>query len=297
MLPEHNQGMLYAITAFLVWGILPVYWKAFALISPMEVVAHRILWSFAFNLLFLLWRLSGEDWRRIVSERKKLLGLLLSALLLASNWLSFVMAVQSDRVLEISFGYFLVPLLNVLFGFLLLRERFSRWQWLAIGLAFLAILNLMQQAQQLPWLGLIIALTFAGYGLIRKLVQVQGMLGLWLEMLTLLPLALGLLWYLNQQGTVSFGSSWEVDGLLATTGAITSLPLLLFAAGARRLPLATLGVLQFIAPTCFFLLGIFVYKEPFSEVEGLSFGLIWLAVAIYLSQLRQQAALLKESKA
>jgi chloramphenicol-sensitive protein RarD len=200
-------------------------------------------------------------------------------------------------VLEVSFGYFIVPLLNILFGFLFLRERFSPWQWLAIGLAALALINLMRQAEQFPWLGLIIALTFAGYGLMRKVIEVQGMLGLWLEMVVLMPLSFIFLWYISQFEELSFGSTLGLSLLLTTTGIITSLPLLLFAVGARELPLATLGLLQFIAPTCFFILGIFVYEEPFSQVQSISFGLIWIAVVIYLSQIQRQAALQQKNKA
>ena len=261
------------------------------------MIAHRIAWSFVFTWAILLWKPPAGGWRSILQQRERLIGLIFSALLLVGNWLSYVVAVQENRVLEVSLGYFIVPLLNILFGFLFLRERFSSWQWSAIGLTALAFINLMRQAEQFPWLGLIIALTFAGYGLMRKVIQVQGMLGLWVEMVILTPLSFILLWYLSQSDGLYFGSSWDLSLLLATTGVITSLPLLLFAAGARRLPLATLGLLQFIAPTCFFLLGIFLYEEPFSQIQAISFGLIWIAVVIYLTQIQRQTRLLQENKA
>lgn len=294
---EHDRGMICAVSAFLLWGFLPIYWKTLAPTTALEVIAHRIVWSFVFTWVILLWQPPADGWRSILQQRQRLIGLLFSALLLVGNWLSYVVAVQQDRVLEVSLGYFIVPLLNILFGFLFLRERFSSWQWLAIGLTALALINLMRQAEQFPWLGLIIALTFAGYGFMRKVIQVQGMLGLWMEMVILMPLSFILLWYMAQSDGLYFGSSWDLSLLLATTGVITSLPLLLFAAGARRLPLATLGLLQFIAPTCFFILGIFLYEEPFSQIQAISFGLIWIAVVIYLSQIQRQTRLLQENKA
>ena len=294
---EHDRGMICAVSAFLLWGFLPIYWKTLAPTTALEVIAHRIAWSFVFTWAILLWKPPAGGWRPILQQRERLIGLIFSALLLVGNWLSYVLAVQENRVLEVSLGYFIVPLLNILFGFLFLRERFSSWQWLAIGLTALALINLMRQAEQFPWLGLIIALTFAGYGLMRKVIQVQGMLGLWVEMVILTPLSFILLWYLSQSDGLYFGSSWDLSLLLATTGVITSLPLLLFAAGAQRLRLATLGLLQFIAPTCFFLLGIFLYEEPFSQIQAISFGLIWIAVVIYLSQIQRQTRLLQENKA
>ena len=294
---EHDRGMICAVSAFLLWGFLPIYWKTLAPTTALEVIAHRIAWSFVFTWAILLWKPPAGGWRPILQQRERLIGLIFSALLLVGNWLSYVLAVQENRLLEVSLGYFIVPLLNILFGFLFLRERFSSWQWLAIGLTALALINLMRQAEQFPWLGLIIALTFAGYGLMRKVIQVQGMLGLWVEMVILTPLSFILLWYLSQSDGLYFGSSWDLSLLLATTGVITSLPLLLFAAGAQRLRLATLGLLQFIAPTCFFLLGIFLYEEPFSQIQAISFGLIWIAVVIYLSQIQRQTRLLQENKA
>ena len=190
--------MICAVSAFLLWGFLPIYWKTLATTTALEVIAHRIVWSFVFTWAILLCQPPAEGWRSILQQRQRLVGLLFSALLLVGNWLSYVVAVQQDRVLEVSLGYFIVPLLNILFGFLFLRERFSSWQWLAIGLTALALINLMRQAEQFPWLGLIIALTFAGYGFLRKVIQVQGILGLWMEMVILMPLSFILLWYMSQ---------------------------------------------------------------------------------------------------
>ena len=149
---EHDRGMICAVSAFFLWGFLPIYWKTLAPTTALEVIAHRIVWSFVFTWAILLWQPPAEGWRSILRQRQRLIGLLFSALLLVGNWLSYVMAVQQDRVLEVSLGYFIVPLLNILFGFLFLRGRFSSWQWLAIGLTALALINLMRQAEQFPWL-------------------------------------------------------------------------------------------------------------------------------------------------
>ncbi len=280
---KHGQaaGVAYALAAFLFWGGVPVYFKAVGHVPAPEVLAHRVVWSVL--LLAGLVALT-RHWPmilRALAERRTRLMLVLSTLVVSINWLVFIWAIAAGRVLETSLGYYINPLVNVVLGVVVLRERIGPWRSFAVGLAALGVLNLALQADGLPWVSLTLALTFGLYGLIRKMVRVEAVDGLFVETVLLLPLALAYLGYLALAGGGAFGAvGLGTDVLLLLAGAVTALPLIWFTAAARRLDYSTVGFFQYIAPSCHFLLAVFVYGEPFGEAQLATFLCIWSALAI-----------------
>jgi chloramphenicol-sensitive protein RarD len=279
-----SSGVLQASLAYAMWGLLPLYFHLLAAVAPLEIVLHRSLWSLAF-LLVLLTALRRWAWLRDIARRPRTLGIFaLSALLLSSNWLVYVWAVNNGRVVESSLGYFITPLVNVLLGYFVLHERPRRMQWIALAIAAAGVLWLAIFAGSLPWVGLVLAATFGIYGLMRKTAPLGALEGLALETLLLAPLAAGLLAWRTSQGDSAFGGDPALLALLVLSGPLTALPLLLFAAGARRIPLTTLGVLQYISPTLQFALGVWLFREPFGGPRLAGFLLIWLALAVYTGE-------------
>lgn len=277
-----RAGAVAATLAFLIWAGFPVYFKAVADVPAAEVLAHRIAWSAGFVALLLVILRQWREVRRILGNPRQVAGLAVSGLLVACNWLIFIWAVAHDRVLESSLGYFINPLLNVALGVLILGERLRRAQWLAIALAALGVANLVLRHGQIPWVAISLAATFGLYGLMRKQIAVKALAGLFVETMLLLPVAAGYLVYLGLAGLGQFGTRGiAFDGLLALAGVFTALPLILFAAAARRLPLSTLGQLQYTVPTGHFLLAVVAFGEPFTAVHGVTFGCIWVALALY----------------
>ena len=279
-----SSGVLQASLAYGMWGLLPLYFHLVAAVSPLEIVLQRTLWSLAF-VLVLLAVLQRWSWLRDIARRPRTLGTFaLSALLLASNWLVYVWAVNHGRVLESSLGYFITPLLNVLLGYFVLHERPRRMQWVALAVAAAGVLWLAVFGGSLPWIGLVLAATFGTYGLMRKIAPLGAIEGFALETMLLAPLAAGLLAWRASHGDSAFGGEPALLGLLALSGPLTALPLLLFAAGARRIPLTTLGVLQYIGPTIQFALGVWLFHEPFGGPRLAGFLLIWLALVVYTGE-------------
>ncbi len=281
MQPTAQRGVLYALLAYFMWGIAPVYFKAMEHVAPLELVAHRVIWSFLLLLVIVGWKVGWQPLLRLLKEPAKLAWLLLSAALIACNWSVFIWAVASHRMLDASLGYFINPLVNVLLGLLFLQERLAKAQWFALALAASGVLVQLIQFGSVPWVALVLAISFARYGLIRKQVQVDSLTGLWLETLFILPLALA---YLSLQETSLSPwlgyDLWTFVGLLAT-GIVTTAPLLCFIQAARQLPLSQLGFFQYIGPSCMFLLATCVYGEPFSLDKLWTFGLIWLALVVF----------------
>lgn len=277
-----SNGPLLAALAYILWGIFPVYIKQVAQVPSLEMVAHRSVWSLVF-MLGLLAVLRRFAWLPPLVREPRVLGaFLLSALLLSANWLVYVWAVAHERLLDATLGYFINPLLNVMLGYTVLHERPRPWQWAAVGLAALGVLWLALGAGQFPWIALVLASSFGLYGLLRKTATLGALEGLTLETLLLAPLTGALLlWFmLSGQGAFARGD-WSTDLWLIAGGPFTAIPLLLFAAGARRVSMATLGLLQYLGPTIGFLLGVFVYHEPFDPRRGLGFGLIWAGLLVY----------------
>ncbi len=277
-----QPGVVYAALAFAWWGLFPLYFRVVTGVPAVEVLSHRVIWCLAFLLLVLGGRRQWA-WLPHVLRAPKILGAFAaSAVLIAVNWMTYIWSVQNGHVTEASLGYFITPLVNVLLGTTLLRERLRGPQWAALALAGAGVVWLTIQAGRPPWIALVLAVSFGGYGLLRKIAVLGALEGLTLETLLLAPLAaaaLALAWH-RDAGT--FPAPDALTNLwLIGLGPITAVPLLLFAAGARRLSMTTLGLLQYIGPTIQFVLALWVFREPFSWSRLLGFGFIWLALALY----------------
>jgi chloramphenicol-sensitive protein RarD len=277
-----RAGLFLGLGAYLVWGVLPLYFKAIGHVGAVEIVAHRIVWSLFFlGALVTLSRKWGEIGAAFRAPRV-LLTLLLTAALIGANWLIYIYAVVSGHVLEGSLGYYLNPLVNVLLGTILLKERLSRFQKAAVALAAAGVAVLAAGAGDALWISLSLAASFALYGFLRKVAPVAALEGLFIETLLLTPLALGWILWLQHSGGGAFLEDRTTDILLVLGGAVTAIPLLLFTLAARRLPYSTLGFLQYIAPSLQFLLAILVFGEPLTAAHILCFAAIWTALAVFV---------------
>ena len=279
---DSAKGFTAALTAFLAWGLLPVYWKSLISVTPLEILCHRILWSLVFIAIILTVKRRWRETFAPLASPRSLLILTCSSLCIGGNWLLYIWAVNNSHVVETSLGYYINPLVNILFGFTFFRERLNRLQYAAIGLATLGVANSIISYGDVPLIALGLAVSFACYGLLRKIAAVESLPGLFLETMVLGPAALYWLLRLEFIGASGFLAGHpSVDLLLVGAGAVTALPLIGFAYGARRLQLSTVGILQYSAPSIAFLLGVFVYKEPFGPSHLLTFALIWAGLAVY----------------
>ena len=277
-----RQGVLFGLAAYCIWGIFPVFFKALHGAIPLEIVCHRIAWSVAFLLLLVTGRRQLGRVIDTLRDRTSLLTLCGSTLLIATNWLVFIYAIQRGEVLQSSLGYFITPLISVLLGFVFFRERLGRWQQCSVLLALAGVVNLAFHHGDLPWIALVLASSFGLYGLLRKLARVEALIGLTVETLLLAPFAVGFLYYLStQQQSAFLSGSLRLDLLLPLSGVVTALPLLSFVAAARRLRLATIGFLQYITPSLHFILAVALYGEAFTRGHLVSFLFIWVGLAIY----------------
>ncbi|MGH8445433.1 MAG: EamA family transporter RarD [Solimonas sp.] len=281
----YRRGFAAAFSAFLIWGLLPLYLKQLHDTDALQIMAHRVVWAclFVFGYLALRGELGkvGGALRDPVA-RLRLGG---SALLVSFNWLIYVWAVTSGHVIEASLGYFINPLFSVLLGVFVLREKLNRTQWLAVAIAGLGVAWLSWQVGRPPWIALGLAVTFGGYGLIRKMVVVDSVAGLGVETLLVAPLMLAYLVWCTYSGTLSFGAHDRLlDGLLIASGAVTAIPLVLFAYGVRRVPLSTVGIMQYVGPTLQLLTGIFVFHESFTTERTIGFALIWAALLVFAGE-------------
>jgi len=279
---QKTYGFLAALASFFGWGLLPVYWKALITVNPFEILCHRVIWSLLFIAVILTLRRGWAETMAPLRSRRDLLILTASSLMIGGNWLLYIWAVNNDHVLDTSLGYYINPLVNVLLGFVFFRERLRPLQAAAIGLAALGVINSVISHGELPWISLALAVSFGLYGLLRKIASVESLSGLFLETMVLGPFALGYILWLQAHGASAlFHQGIGIDLLLMGAGVATASPLIGFAFGARRLQLTTLGLLQYLAPTIAFLLGVFVYKEPFNAGHLLTFALIWSGLAVY----------------
>ncbi|MDN4053803.1 EamA family transporter RarD [Massilia sp. YIM B02763] len=277
-----RTGILSAALAFLCWGLFPLYFHAIGDVPPVQILAHRMLWSLLFLVIVLLVRRQWA-WLAVVRQPRVFFSFVASASLLSVNWLIYIWAVNNGHVIEGSLGYFINPLVNIMFGYVLLKERLRRAQWLAIGVAALGVAWLTWQAGTVPWIALALAASFGGYGLLRKTAALGALEGLSFETMVLFPLAAGYVAWLTIHGDNAFINtpSDTTRLLLIAAGPITAIPLLLFASGARRIPLSVLGLLQYLSPTLQFLLGVWLFQEPFSAERLVGFALIWIALALF----------------
>ncbi len=280
-------GLAFGLMAYALWGVLPIYFKALGGVPATDIVAHRIVWSLLF-LAFLVAVTRG--WRPIregLRNRHTLRLLLASSALIAINWLLYVYAVTSGHILAGSLGYYLNPLMNIMLGRFVLRERLTKVQWAAVVIAAAGVSGLAWGAGTTLWISLTLCVTFATYGLLRKIVSVDAIGGMAIETAILFPLALGWLLWGFSAGHPSFGSSDTETWLLVAAGVVSTTPLLLFTAAARRLRYSTLGILQFIAPTLQFIIAVWLYGEAFTTAHAIAFGAIWTALALYVASLIQ----------
>jgi len=283
-------GIALALGAFVIWGLLPIYWKIADFADAIEVLAHRAIWSVVFCLALTAVRgRLGLLWQALTT-RALLLPLLLTTVIITFNWGLYIWAVTAEHVLETSLGYFINPLVNVALGLIFLRERLTPWQWVAVGLATLGVINLTIATGVLPWISLCLAFSFGFYGLLRKVLTVGPLTGLTVEViLMMVPSLIYLAWLLQVGESIIPTASAAQIGILALAGPVTAVPLLLFTAAARRLPYATIGVLQYLAPTCQFLLAILAFGEPFTSAHLITFGCVWAGLVIYTTDLWRRA--------
>jgi len=282
-----RQGFVFGAAAYTLWGVLPIYFKALANIPPVDIVAHRVLWSVPFLALLSV---TGKGLTKVAGamKRRRTMGILmLTALLIGFNWLLYVYAVTTGRILAASFGYYLNPLANVLLGYFVLSERLTRLQWTAVGIAAAGIAVLAAGAFTSLWISLALCISFALYGLLRKVVRTDATTGLMVETLILLPFACA--WFAASNHPI-FGGSDTENGLLLLAGVVSTTPLLLFTRAARKLDYSTLGMLQFIAPTLQFLIAVLLYGERFTWAHAVAFAAIWTALALYITAMVRAAS-------
>ena len=276
------SGVAYASSAFFIWGLSPIYWKVLHNIPAFEIIMHRVIWSFFFLFIILVFQRHWAEFTTAVKTRRNLFILFPTTMLLGFNWFIYIWAVNNEHILQASLGYFINPLVNVLLGMVFLRERLRPLQMVSLVLAGIGVLYLTIQYGQFPWLAISLAVAFGFYGLIRKVAPVSSLVGLSMEMLFLFVPALAYIVILNSKGTGAlFNVSIKIDLFLMGAAFLTAFPLLLFTLGARRLNLSTVGFIQYIAPSCMFLLGVFLYNEPLSSAQIWTFVLIWTALCIY----------------
>lgn len=277
-----NPGIAYAFSAFTIWGLFPVYFKTLHQIPALEMLAHRMAWSLVFVVAVLLVRHHWAWLGPALRDRRLVARFAASAVLLSANWGIYIWAVNAGHIVEASLGYFINPLINVLFGYAFLRERLRPSQWCAVALAALGVAWLTWQNGAPPWISLALALTFGGYGLLRKTAQLGALEGLALETVLLFPVAVVYLTIIGMAGASHFAHApLGLQLLLAAAGPVTAVPLLLFAAAARRIPLSMLGLIQYVTPTLQLLTGVLVYGEAFGSTRAIGYGAIWIALALY----------------
>ena len=275
-------GVVFAASAFLIWGISPIYWKALVAVPALEIILHRIVWSFFFLVPLVIIMRRWQEFKDALKNYRTVLILLFTALIVGGNWLLYIWAVNTDRLIQASLGYYINPLVNVVLGMVFLKERLRRPQIVAVILATAGVLYLTVYYGEFPWIALILAVSFGFYGLIRKIVPVGSLVGLTVETLLLSIPALAYLFYLDSHGAGAFWRvSLKMDLMLMGCAIATATPLLFFTLGARRLNLSTVGLLQYIAPSCMFVLAVFLFREPFSKAQVVTFIIIWTALAIF----------------
>jgi chloramphenicol-sensitive protein RarD len=283
---EIQTGAIHAGLSYVLWGLLPIYWKLIDQVNPKEILANRIFWSFIFMMVILLltnkWGLFKQTLKGFAGNKKQMVALIAASILISLNWFTYIWAVNSGHMVEASLGYYINPLVSILLGTIVLKEKLSSAQYISFLLAAAGVLIISIAHGQVPWIALALAVSFGLYGLAKKLINVDSSVGLTLETLMVTPIAVVYMVYLGVNGTNTlFNSTLRTDLLLMGAGAATAVPLLYFAKGAQKIPLSLLGFLQYISPTITLVLGIFVYGEHFSKIQLLSFVFIWSALTIF----------------
>ncbi|MDT3994391.1 EamA family transporter RarD [Mammaliicoccus fleurettii] len=281
---EFKKGILYATFAYIIWGILPIYWNLVNEIGPFEILAHRIIWSAVFMLLLLTFTKQLSMFKnatiKLFEQKKMLLAIIAAGYIITVNWGTFIWAVNNHHVLQASLGYYINPLMSIFLAFIFLGERFSKAQWIAIALAFIGVIYMTFQVGEFPYVSILLATSFALYGLIKKVVDIDAFSSITIECIVTLPAALIYIFYLSQNDAITFGMNHS-SGWLLLSGAITAIPLILFSAGARRIPLSLTGFIQYIGPTLMFFIGIFLLGEQFDVDQLITFIFIWAGIILY----------------
>lgn len=277
-----NKGIWSGIAAYVLWGVFPLYWKQVHQVPALEVIGHRIGWSFTFLILYVVVTGQWKEFRAVAFTRKTLGIYFIASVLLTLNWLIYVWGVNAGFIVETSLGYFINPLLSVLLGVIFLRERLRPMQWVPVGIAAIGVAYLTFVYGRLPWIALSLAFSFGFYGFVKKLSPLGSLYGLTLETGLAFPFALAYLIFLQAAGSSAFlHDGTTVDLFLVGAGLVTTIPLLLFASAAKQIPLSIVGLLQYIAPTLQFMIGVFVYKEPFDQSHLIGFAIVWTALIIF----------------
>ncbi|WP_239751963.1 EamA family transporter RarD [Mammaliicoccus sp. H-M34] len=281
---EFKKGIMYATFAYIIWGILPIYWNLVNEIGPFEILAHRIIWSAVFMLLLLTFTKQLSMFKnatiKLFEQKKMLLAIIAAGYIITVNWGTFIWAVNNHHVLQASLGYYINPLMSIFLAFIFLGERFSKAQWIAIALAFIGVIYMTFQVGEFPYVSILLATSFALYGLIKKVVDIDAFSSITIECIVTLPAALIYIFYLSQNDAITFGMNHS-SGWLLLSGAITAIPLILFSAGARRIPLSLTGFIQYIGPTLMFFIGIFLLGEQFDVDQLITFIFIWAGIILY----------------
>ena len=282
---QEVSGLIAAIACFTTWGLIPIYWKLLGAVPATEILAHRFVWTTIFLSILLSWQRRWPELIANVRSRSSLIFCLTGGLAIASNWFLFIYSVNTGRVVETALGYFMTPLMNVLFGAVFLRERLTRLQFASVILAALGVLNLTFGYGRFPWIAVSLCVTFGLYGLLRKQSGTAAIPGLFIETILLVPFAVFFLIYLQRSGGLMFGrADLSLSILLISTGVVTAIPLFWFGYATRHLRLITLGFLQYLSPIGSFFLGVFLYHEPFTRGHLVTFILIWLALALFTGE-------------
>lgn len=277
-----NRGIWYGIGAYVLWGFFPIYWKLLHRVSALQVIGHRIAWSFIVLIIFIFVTKQWQEFRSAAFSAKNIAIYAAAGVLLSINWLIYVWGVNAGFIVETSLGYFINPLLSVLMGVIFLRERLRPTQWIPVVLATIGVIFLTVVYGRLPWIALSLAFSFGFYGLVKKIAPLGSLYGLTLETAIIFPIAVAYLIFAQATGTGAFlHNGISIDILLAGTAIVTTIPLLMFASAAKQIPLTMVGILQYIAPTLQFLIGIFIYKEPFDQARLIGFSIVWVALIIF----------------
>ncbi|GAK03815.1 RarD protein [Geomicrobium sp. JCM 19037] len=284
---EAALGAGSALVAYVLWGLLPLYWKMTEAAAPMETLAHRVVWALLFMVILLLAIGKGtttlKEIASVFRKKKTAMAISAAAILISINWFVFIFAVNTDRVIEASLGYYINPLMNVLLATIFLNEKLAKKEIIAVLFAVVGVLIMTVYYGYFPWAAFVLALSFCGYGLIKKLVPIGALSGLTIETLLVTPFALGFLAWLSFQGTSSFSVTTDpmLSIVLIGGGLATALPLLLFAVGAKRITFSLIGILQYVAPTFMLIIGVFIFQEPFSTIQLISFAMIWVGLLLF----------------
>ncbi|WP_372751451.1 EamA family transporter RarD [Labilibaculum sp.] len=291
---DNKMGYVYAMQAFFAWGILPIFWKLLSHVSAFEILAHRIFWSFIFLAFFLFWTRQSKL-LNLLKQKKTRNSLITSSLLIGVNWGFFIYAVNTNQIVEASLGYYINPIANVFLGILVLNEKLDKLKFAALLLASTAVIYLTIDYGKFPWISILLACTFALYGLVKKTAGIDAIPALCIETLLLTPLAFVFIIYKIWIGTSAFfAGNFLTDIYLILTGIVTSFPLYWFAKGAQRIPLSALGFMQYIGPSLMLLIGVLIYKEKFRHEQAIAFGMIWCALFLYtFSMIRNTKRILK----